>query len=64
MAHCSACNNRRYITIVKANTVPPTPGVVRPCPQCNCLGDESCCEGAVGGPYEVTNVGRIPEAAE
>jgi hypothetical protein len=30
-----------------------------PCPACGGCGWLSCCEGAVGGPYEVTNTGAL-----
>ncbi len=58
MAECSTCHGRHYIDIPgAAATIPPMPPRRIPCPQCQGSGDESCCEGAVGGPYEVTNGG-------
>jgi len=57
MARCSnpACVNGMVVVRGPANTVPPMPGVRRPCRQCNGCGWESCCDGAVGGPDDVTN---------
>lgn len=31
----------------------------KPCPACNGTGIASCCDGAVGGPDEVTNGGTV-----
>jgi hypothetical protein len=39
-----------------------------PCPECYGRADASCCDGAVGGPYDVTNapsaVGRDSQQKE
>jgi hypothetical protein len=68
MAVCATCYGRGYVWVDllgRPVTIPPMGGsafqlaqavsLARPCPACHGGGTESCCEGAVGGPEDVTN---------
>jgi DnaJ-class molecular chaperone len=58
MAVCATCYGRGYVWVDllgRPVTIPPMVSLAKPCPACHGSGTESCCEGAVGGPEDVTN---------
>lgn len=53
MAECEFCHNRRWVRDASKQPF----YIEIPCPACNGQASQSCCEGQVGGPGEVTNTG-------
>ena len=57
MMQCETCNGIGKILYVHDPIRPQRASDVAVCPTCNGTGIASCCDGAVGGPDEVTNTG-------
>lgn len=57
---CETCQGQRWL--IESSSDHPGEVRARPCPACNGLAEQSCCEGMCGGPDEVTNTApAIPD---